>query len=69
MFVIISIAAFGFALTLTAFMHAVIVMKREDRAASRSRTHRTATAAISQRAMGLHVIDDIDQRPVTYGRR
>ncbi|NAS22392.1 hypothetical protein GT755_11935 [Herbidospora sp. NEAU-GS84] len=69
MFVIVSIAVFGMALAMAGFVQAVIVMKREDRAASRSRTHRTATASISRRAMGLHVIDDIDQRPVTYGRR
>ncbi|GAB1819316.1 hypothetical protein [Herbidospora sp. RD11066] len=69
MFVIITIAAFALALFMTAFIQAVIVMKREDKAASRSLTHRTATAAISRRAMGLHVIDDLDQRPISYGGR
>jgi hypothetical protein len=70
-FVIVSIAAVAVGVAvLVGFTVAVIVMKREDKAASLSRTPRTATAAFSRRLMGLHVIDDPghDAARATTGR-
>jgi hypothetical protein len=70
-FVIVSIGAVALGVAvLVGFTLTVIVMKREDKAASLSRTAPTTTAALSRRLMGLHVINepDHDAARATTGR-